>query len=206
MGVVLCQAWSESQWTVLMGYLTIWSLTDDNFSFRKTALCVQHGQNSAALSTNTAFGWKMWFSCFAVLPGSAEAQVIWGGIVKRVLIAYFIGNISTKNYQNPFMHVKVIASIRWDVFLRRSAYLVCVTFWSWIWTRGYCRQILHWKHKCCSFWATICKMVRPMLSDRCLSVCMQVSKYAILLLVSRPSVKVLVLISRPDIKVLISIL
>jgi len=28
------------------------------------------------------------------LPGSAEAQVIWGGIVKRLLIAYFIGNIS----------------------------------------------------------------------------------------------------------------
>jgi len=39
----------------------------------------------------------MWFSCFPVLPGSAGAQVIWGGIVKRLLIAYFIGNISAKN-------------------------------------------------------------------------------------------------------------
>ena len=38
----------------------------------------------------------MWFSCFRVLPGSAEAQVIWGGIVKRLLIAYFIGNICQK--------------------------------------------------------------------------------------------------------------
>ena len=37
---------------------------------------------------------KMRFSCFAVLPGSAEAQVIWSGTVKRLLIAYFIGNIS----------------------------------------------------------------------------------------------------------------
>jgi len=27
---------------------------------------------------------------------SAEAQAIWGGIVKRLLIAYFIGNISAK--------------------------------------------------------------------------------------------------------------
>jgi len=37
------------------------------------------------------------FLCFQVLPGSAEAQVIWGGIiVKRLLIAYFIGNISAK--------------------------------------------------------------------------------------------------------------
>jgi len=58
----------------------------------------------------------MWFSCFRVLPGSAEAQVIWDGIVKRPLIAYFIGNISAKKYQNPFMCVKVIASQRWDVF------------------------------------------------------------------------------------------
>jgi len=41
------------------------------------------------------------------LPGSAEAQVIWGGIVKRLLIAYFIGNIVAKKYQNP---LKVVAS------------------------------------------------------------------------------------------------
>ena len=59
--------------------------------------------------TNTAFEWKMQFSCFPVLPGSAEAQVIWGGIVKCILIAYFIGNISAKKYQNPLTCVKVIA-------------------------------------------------------------------------------------------------
>ena len=35
-------------------------------------------------------------SCFPVLPRSAESQAIWGGIVKRLLIAYFIGNISAK--------------------------------------------------------------------------------------------------------------
>jgi len=58
----------------------------------------------------------MGLSCFPVLTGSAEAQVIWGGIVKRILIAYFIGNISAKKYQNPFMCVTVIASQRWDVF------------------------------------------------------------------------------------------
>jgi len=39
---------------------------------------------------------------FPVLPGSAEAQVIWGGVVKHLLIAYFIGNISAKKYQNAF--------------------------------------------------------------------------------------------------------
>jgi len=49
--------------------------------------------------TDTAFEWKMRFSCFHILPGSAEAQVTWGGTVKRLLIAYFIGNISAKTYQ-----------------------------------------------------------------------------------------------------------
>jgi len=53
---------SESQWTVLMRYLTISTnvdaikhITDDNFSLRKTAHCVQHSPTAAALSTNTAF-------------------------------------------------------------------------------------------------------------------------------------------------------
>ena len=59
-----------------------------------------------------------------VLPGSAETQVTSGGIVKRLLIAYFIGNISAKEYQNPFMCIKVIASQRWDVFLRHGV-LTC---------------------------------------------------------------------------------
>ena len=34
----------------------------------------------------------------------------------RLLIAYFVGNISAKKCQNPFMFVKVIARQRWDVF------------------------------------------------------------------------------------------
>jgi len=44
----------------------------------------------------------MRFSCFPVLAGCAEAQVI--------------GNISAKKYQIPFMSVKVITSQMWDVF------------------------------------------------------------------------------------------
>jgi len=35
---------------------------------------------------------------FPILPGSAEAQVIWGGVVKRLLIAYFIDSIAAKKY------------------------------------------------------------------------------------------------------------
>jgi len=56
---------------------------------------------------------------FPVLPGSAEPQVIWGGIVKCLLIAYFVCNISAKKYQNPFACVKVIANQRPDVFQTR---------------------------------------------------------------------------------------
>jgi len=59
------------------------------------------------------------FSCFPVSPGSAEAQVIWGDIVKCL----FIGNISAEKYQNPFTYVKVIASQRRKVFLRHGVVL-----------------------------------------------------------------------------------
>jgi len=51
----------------------------------------------------------MQFSCFPVLLGSAEAQVKWGGIVKHLFIAYLIGNISAKKYQNPLICVKLLA-------------------------------------------------------------------------------------------------
>jgi len=53
----------------------------------------------------------MRFSCFSVLPCSAEVQVIWGGVVICPLIAYSISNISSKqisksitmshSYSNP---------------------------------------------------------------------------------------------------------
>jgi len=74
----------------------------------------------------------MWFSCFRVLPSSAEAQLIWCGIVKHLLIAYVIRNISAKKNQNPFMCVKVIASQRWGVFWD-TVYLckVPVSYWHW---------------------------------------------------------------------------
>jgi len=51
---------------------------------------------------------------FPVLPVSAEAQVISGGIVKRLLVAYFIGNISAKKCQNLFRWVKLVANQRFE--------------------------------------------------------------------------------------------
>jgi len=79
------------------------------FSSRKTA-------HRCIMCVTQSYWVKMWFLHLPVLPRSAEAQVTYGGIVKRLLIAYFIGNISAKKYQNLSMCVKVIASQRWDVF------------------------------------------------------------------------------------------
>ena len=136
MGVVFHQAWSKSQWTVLMGYLlpqqmldAIKHITDDTFSFRKIAhkgiVCV------------TQSNWvKYVIFVFPRFVGSAEAQVIWGGIVKRLLIAYFIGNICAKkisksihvrqSYSKPkvgrFFETRCNCSFLWSIAL---------TQWKW---------------------------------------------------------------------------
>jgi len=47
----------------------------------------------------------MRFSCYSVVPDSAEAQVICGGTVKRRLIGYFMGNISAA--KNIKMHSRM---------------------------------------------------------------------------------------------------
>jgi len=61
----------QHKWDILLSQEmldAIRHITDDNFSFMKTALCVQQSPTAAALSTNTAFEWKMWFSCYLVFP------------------------------------------------------------------------------------------------------------------------------------------
>jgi len=61
---------------------------------------------------------------FPVLPGSAEAQVIWGEIVKRLLIAYFIGSISAKKILKSIHVRQNYSKPKVGRFLRRS---VCYT-------------------------------------------------------------------------------
>jgi len=56
---------------------------------------------------------KMQFSCFPILPGTAEAQVIWGHS-KASFDCVLYCNISAKKYQNTFTCVKVITNQRWD--------------------------------------------------------------------------------------------
>ena len=56
-------------------------------------------------------------SGFSLYPGTAESSVRWGGKIKYVLIAYFLGNIFAKNCCNRTVCVglKITASQRWDV-------------------------------------------------------------------------------------------
>jgi len=46
----------------------------------------------------------MRFPCFRILPGSAVAQVRWGGKMRYQLTSYFLGNIPVKNCQNQLMY------------------------------------------------------------------------------------------------------
>jgi len=176
MGVVLRQACSESQWTVLMGYLTISTSVRRyqthhrwHFSFRKAAHwctcivratqsnccgaidflspepCPQQPCGLNALITRFRESYSSvsmsreskrlkksrsdWLNSgnaliqhlrentifVCPLPGSAEAQVILSSTVKRLLIAYFIGNYSSKNIK-MFTFVKVIANQRLGLF------------------------------------------------------------------------------------------
>jgi len=79
--------------------------------------------NWLSSGSNTAFEWKMPFSCFLALPGSAEAQVIWGGIVKSLLIAYFIGNISAKKISKSIHMCQSYSKPKVARFLRQG----CIT-------------------------------------------------------------------------------
>jgi len=61
---------------------------------------------------HASFKWKDIISGFPISPGSAEALVRWGGKMKYVLIAYFLGNIFAENGCNRTVYVKIIASQR----------------------------------------------------------------------------------------------
>jgi len=68
------------------------------------------------------FSQKDPISKFRVCPGGTEALFKWGGKIKHLLIAYFLGNISAKNYQNWFTYVKVIATRTSDIFFWDKVY------------------------------------------------------------------------------------
>jgi len=63
---------------------------------------------------------------FAVLPGSAEAQVISGGLAKRLLIAYFIRSISGKKISKSVHMCQSYSKPNVGHFLRHGVVTVVV--------------------------------------------------------------------------------
>ena len=73
---------------------------------RESYSSVSMSRESKRVKKSRAIGWilamhwyNIWvrFSSFPVLGGSAQAQVIWGGMVKCSSIAYYMGNISVQH-------------------------------------------------------------------------------------------------------------
>ena len=67
----------------------------------------------------------MQFSCFPfcqVVQKHKLSEVAYT-LVKCLLIAYFIGNISAEKYQNPFTCVKLVANQMWVVLWGDTVYL-----------------------------------------------------------------------------------
>jgi len=66
----------------------------------------------------TRYDWKKTIFGVYVSPGSAESLVMRGGITNYHSIAYFLSNISAKNYKNGLMSIEVIVCciiiIFWD--------------------------------------------------------------------------------------------
>jgi len=82
-------------------------ITDDNLFFQEDSTPVHCVCNTIQLSENVIFAFPF---CQVVQKHKLH------GRVKRLLIAYFISNISATKYQNPFMSVSVIASQRGTFF------------------------------------------------------------------------------------------
>jgi len=77
--------------------------------------------------TDTALEWKNAIFVFPCLPGSAEAHVIWRGTVKRLLIAYFIGNISAKNISKCVHVCQSYSKSNAGRFLRHGVFIITST-------------------------------------------------------------------------------
>jgi len=74
---------------------------------------------------HATFKWKYAISGFPVSPFSAEALVGWGGKIKYILIAYFLGNICAKNCCNRTVYVKIIACCKGGTFFETRCTCLC---------------------------------------------------------------------------------
>jgi len=97
---------------------------------------------------HAAFEWKDAISGFPVSPGSAEALVRWGGKIKYIFIAHFLGNIYANNCRNRTVYVKIIASYKGVTFLRHSVriklfIILALSGLKWWDNRSFCIEHCH---------------------------------------------------------------
>jgi len=107
-GVVLIKHRSESQWSVVLGCLTISRNVRCYYREITTPDKLSQRQVEVWQCKSIAFEWKDAILSF-ISPGSAEALVRLGGKIKYCLIACFLSNNCVKYYQNRFMHVRVMS-------------------------------------------------------------------------------------------------
>jgi len=87
----------------------------------------------------------MLLTSHAVAASIETSVVSWGGKIKQLLIGYFLGNISAKNCQNPFMFVIVIMCNISIIFWDTVYILHCLSYLHSGWT---------WRlHICCAGWS-----------------------------------------------------
>ena len=106
---------------------------------------------------HASFRWKDVISGFPVSPGSAEALIRWGGEIKYILIAYFLGNICAKNCRNRTVHVKIIASCKGGTFLRHGVHLMWQYFLFHLTRHQWCNDTIY-------DYSRVCKMLQDCLT------------------------------------------
>jgi len=73
---------------------------------------VLHAQSNSALSSG-----------YPLLQSNDEALDRWGWNTNDRLISNYLSDTSAKHYRNRIVYVKIIASQRWDGFLRHSVHM-----------------------------------------------------------------------------------
>jgi len=97
---------------------------------------------------------KIWFSCFPILPGSAEAPVTWGGILKHFLIAYFIDNISAKKISKSVHVCQSYSKPQVGRFFETRCIWLRKRIWLIFRLAKFMHELKMWLKcsGCCSFW------------------------------------------------------
>ena len=101
---------------------------------------------------HATFKWKDAISGFPVSPCNAEALVRWGGKMKYILNACFLGSICAKNCRNRTVYVKTTASCKGGTFFETQCIIIVLgstfTFKTTLWIDNVTLLLFF-----CGFWS-----------------------------------------------------